>query len=127
LLPIPAAMAIEFSFGDDIEEACNRFLALPSETHLLCPRVSEDDDEDYDDLEEPGDVGTDEKQRRLEDFRSRVALVYQCSLIFGFEETSAASLQEQFKTRTSAFLQTCSHCVRTWHRNRAPFLKRLAE
>ncbi|KAI1875942.1 uncharacterized protein JN550_001438 [Neoarthrinium moseri] len=119
-------MAIDFHAGG-IEEACNRFLALPPEVHLLCPKVSEDDEEDYEDLSDPGEIGVAEKLQRLQDFRDRVGVVYQSSLIFGFEEGTAGDLQKTFSLRVGSLLQSCSHCARTWHRNRRPFLKTLAE
>ncbi|KAH8662064.1 SEN1 N terminal-domain-containing protein [Xylariales sp. PMI_506] len=119
-------MAIDFNVGT-IEEACNRFLAIPQDVHLLCPKVGEDDDEDYDDLDEPGAIGVDEKKKRLQDHKNRVALVYRSSLIFGFPEEDAGGLQDTFRTRTGAFLTSCAPCVRNWHRNRKPFLKHLSE
>jgi senataxin len=119
-------MAIDFDVVD-IEEACHKFLAIPLEVHLLCPKVSEDDDEDYEDLDEPGSIGIAEKERRIQEHKQRVGLVYRSSLIFGFPEDSAAYQQREFRSRTGGFLQTCAQCVRSWHRYRKPFLKHLSE
>jgi senataxin len=120
-------MAIDFNIAEDIPEAFNLFTNLPVDAHLLCPKVSEEDDEDYEDLSEPGDFGVEEKLKRIQEFKKRVGIAYQASLVFGFEEDNAASELEEFRSRTNSFLTTCSHCVRTWHRNRKPFLKHLSE
>lgn len=123
----PATMTIDFNAAEGIPEAYELFITLPTEAHLLCPKISEEDEEDYDDVEEPGEVGVEEKLRRLQDFRRRVGVVYQTSLIFGFEEENAAPQLKEFRVRTNGFLTICSQCVRTWHRNRKPFLKHLSE
>ncbi|KAF7532647.1 hypothetical protein G7054_g7758 [Neopestalotiopsis clavispora] len=120
-------MAIDFKVAEGMPEAYSLFINFPVDEHLLCPRVSEDDEEDYDDLTDPGDVGIEEKLRRLEAFRRRVGTVYQTSLIFGYEEANAANELREFTNRTNSFLTTCSHCVRTWHRTRKSFLKHLTE
>ncbi|KAM0812914.1 putative SEN1 N terminal-domain-containing protein [Seiridium cardinale] len=120
-------MAIDFNVAEDIPEAYDLFINLPVEAHLLCPKVSEEDDEDYEDTAEPGDIGVEEKARRIQDFKRRVGIVYQTSLIFGFEEENAALQLQEFRTRTNGFLTVCSQCVRTWHRHRKPFLKHLSE
>ncbi|KAH6647006.1 SEN1 N terminal-domain-containing protein [Truncatella angustata] len=120
-------MTINFHVAEGIPEAYDLFINLPDEVHLLCPKTSEDDDEDYEDLKEPGEIGVEEKERRVQDFKKRVGIAYQTSLIFGFEEENAALQLQEFRTRTNSFLTTCSQCVRTWHRNRKPFLKQLAE
>lgn len=120
-------MAVDFNVAEGIPEAYTLFVNLPVEAHLLCPKVSEEDDEEYDELSDPGDVGIAEKLRRIQDFKRRVGLTYQTSLIFGFEEENAALQLQEFRSRTNSFLTTCSQCVRNWHRNRKPFLKHLSE
>lgn len=120
-------MAIDFNVAEGIPEAYALFVNIPADAHLLCPKISDDDEEDYDDVKEPGDVGVEEKLRRFQDFKRRVGIVYQTSLIFGFEEENAALQLKEFRLRTNGCLTTCSQCVRTWHRNRKPFLKHLSE
>ncbi|KAI4602251.1 DEAD-box type RNA helicase [Pestalotiopsis sp. 9143b] len=119
--------SIDFKVAEEIHEAYNLFINIPLDEHLLCPKVSEEDDEDYEDLADPGDVGVEEKLKRLQAFRKRVGTVYHTSLIFGFEPENAANEIAQFTSRTNSFLTTCSHCVRNWHRTRKSFLKHLTE
>jgi senataxin len=119
-------MVIDFDVGG-IEEACDKFLAISTEVHLLCPKISEDDDEDYEDIDEPGSIGIAKKLERIEEHKTRVAIVYRSSLIFGFPEDGAAYQQREFRSRTGGFLQACAHCVRSWHRYRKAFLEHLSE
>ncbi|KAK7743638.1 DEAD-box type RNA helicase [Diatrype stigma] len=94
---------------------------------MCCPKISDDDEEDYDDLEEPGEIGVAEKEKRIADGKKRLELLYDCSLIIGLPAGSAPVLSDEFARRSNAFLRACSACVRNWHKGRRPFLKRLSE
>lgn len=110
-----------------LEKTYEELRDIPLECHMCCPKVSDDDDEDYDDLEEPGEIGIAEKEKRVADGKKRMELLYEGSLILGLPAGSAPVLGDEFNNRSSAFLKACSTCVRNWHKGRRPFLKRLSE
>ncbi|KAK8114122.1 hypothetical protein PG999_006191 [Apiospora kogelbergensis] len=119
-------MAVDSSMNA-LGQACDEFMAIPSELHLMCPKTSDDDEEDYEDLSEPGDIGIDRKKQRVEEGASRFDTTYRCSLILGFSDAAFQEVQNVFKTRVNEVLTTCSACVRGWHRSRKRFLKYLSE
>ena len=119
-------MALDSSMNA-LGRTCDEFMAIPSEMHLMCPKTSEDDEEDYEDLSEPGDIGTDQKKQNVEEGSSRLDITYRCSLILGFSDDAFQDMQNVFNTRVNELLTSCSACVRGWHRNRKRFLKYLSE
>ncbi|KAI5921877.1 SEN1 N terminal-domain-containing protein [Camillea tinctor] len=106
-----------------LDIAFNKIRALPPETHLFCPKISEDDDVNYNDPEADDEISIAEKQKRIQDGVIRLDLMYSCSLILGVDQSTATSMIEEFKTRSDAFLKTCATCVRNWHKARESFLK----
>lgn len=111
-----------------LQKAFHDLGALSYDLHLMCPKVSEDDDEEYEDLEEAGEIGIEEKKKRTEAAAARLDTVYRCSLVLGFgADGGAGELLTVFKNRVNSLLETCAGCVRGWHRKRKPFLKDLIE
>ncbi|KAK8139529.1 hypothetical protein PG984_000652 [Apiospora sp. TS-2023a] len=119
-------MALDSSMNA-LGRACEEFIAIPPDLHLMCPKTSDDDEEDYDDLSEPGDIGIDQKKQRVEEGSTRLDATYRCSLILGFSDEAFEEVQNIFKTRSNELLTSCSACVRGWHRSRKRFLKYLSE
>ena len=112
---------------DILEKTYEELRAIPTEHHMCCPKISEDDDEDYDDLESPGEISVEVKEQRIVDGNKRLYLLYDCSLILGLPPGSTPILSDEFSKRSNAFLKACASCVRNWHRGRRPFLKRMSE
>ena len=112
---------------DILEKTYEELRDIPLECHMCCPKVSDDDEEDYDDLENPGDISIEDKTKRVEEGKKRLDLLYDCSLILGLPAGSAPVLSNEFSKRSNAFLRACAGCVRNWHKGRRPFLKRLSE
>lgn len=112
---------------DILEKTYEELRSIPTERHMCCPKISEDDDEDYDDLESPGEISVAVKEQRIADGNKRLYLLYDCSLILGLPAGSAPILSDEFSKRSNAFLKACASCVRNWHRGRRPFLKRMSE
>ncbi len=110
-----------------LEKTYEELRNIPPECHMCCPKVSDDDEEDYDDLEGPGKIGIAVKQDRVTNGKKRLDLLYDCSLILGLPADSAPVLSNEFSNRSNAFLRACASCVRNWHKGRRPFLKRLSE
>jgi senataxin len=114
---------------DYLIEAYKKLHAIPEPVHWFCPKVSEDDLEDYyghpdKDGEE---ITKEEKAKRLEDFIPRRNLAYKFCLVIGVSREQVAAWQDWYLERTHHFLTTCHLCIRNWHRQRQPFLKLLAE
>ncbi|KAI1080439.1 SEN1 N terminal-domain-containing protein [Whalleya microplaca] len=110
-----------------LEDAFNQLHAFPHEAHLFCPKISEDDEEIYEDLETPGTISVAEKQQRIRQGKERLDQMYLCSLILGLEEEAAGTLGPEFGVRTNNFLKSCATCVRNWHKGRKPFLKHISQ
>ncbi|KAI1104571.1 SEN1 N terminal-domain-containing protein [Jackrogersella minutella] len=115
------------SVNDLLEDAFNKLRDFSQETHLCCPRVSEEDDEIYDDPDAPSKITIAEKEQRIQQGKDRLNQAYVCSLILGLEEESAGNLGQEFGLRTNAFLKSCATCVRNWHKGRKPFLKDISQ
>ncbi|KAI0395600.1 SEN1 N terminal-domain-containing protein [Xylariaceae sp. FL0594] len=99
---------------------------IPPGVHLFCPRISEDDDEIYEDADAVTNLTRQEREHRIEEGQSRLDLMYNCSLILGLSREAAGPLRDDFDARTDDFLQTCASCVRNWHKGRTQFLKDIA-
>lgn len=110
-----------------LEKTFEELCSFPTESHLCCPKVSEDDDEDYDDLESPGDISIKDKEQRVADGSRRLYVLYDFSLSLGFKNEEASALQAEFIKRSNVFLKACAACVRNWHKQRRAFLKRISE
>ncbi|KAI0838252.1 SEN1 N terminal-domain-containing protein [Hypoxylon sp. FL0890] len=110
-----------------LEGSFNDMRGYPEEFHLCCPRISEDDDEIYDDPDAPSKIGAAEKEKRIQEGEIRLNTVYTCSLILGVGEESAEGLGHEFGGRINTFLKSCATCVRNWHKGRKSFLKSVAE
>ncbi|OTB03958.1 hypothetical protein M426DRAFT_321255 [Hypoxylon sp. CI-4A] len=115
------------SMHDLLENSFSELQAIPSEFHLFCPRISEDDEEVYDNPDSPTKISASEKEQRIQEGKDRLDLTYRCSLILGVGEEAAGNLPHQFGLRTNAFLQSCANCVRNWHKGRRGFLKIISQ
>lgn len=96
---------------------------IPPELHLLCPKVNDEDVEDYEDLDEPGDISAEEKKKRIEDAKARHEITYRLCFLMGLSEEQAGSWMETWAQRLEGFLTKCDRCIRNWHLGREPFLK----
>jgi senataxin len=101
---------------------------LPSDCHLLCPKVDSDDHEDYSVLDDPESAITvEDKKQRIEDGNRRIEITYWNSLIFGFEKSEAGKWAEEFKDRLETGLKNCSDCAFNWHMQRRLHLAKFSE
>lgn len=106
-----------------IMEDYHKLEEIPPEAHLLCPKVDDDDCENYDDLDDPGDISAEEKKRRLEDAKKRHEITYRLCFLMGLSEEQGSTWIEVWAKRLEGFLTRCDRCVRSWHLGREPFLK----
>ncbi|KAI0019110.1 SEN1 N terminal-domain-containing protein [Xylariomycetidae sp. FL0641] len=109
-----------------LAEAFDQLQKIPPPCHLFCPKVSDEDDEVYEDPEAATQLSPSEKEQRIQEGAERVDIMYSCSMILGFDEGTGDSYREEFIERATAFLSSCPACVRNWHKGRNPFLKHLS-
>ncbi|KAJ4147646.1 hypothetical protein LMH87_002156 [Akanthomyces muscarius] len=114
--------------SDELGKWFDEFQAIPPETHLLCPRIHDDDGENYRVLDDPDSTITrEEKEKRIEAGNSRINVTYWNSLIFGFDKKDAGKWLGDFSRRLDAALKSCSECVLNWHMRRKPQMQKFLE
>ncbi|POR34180.1 Helicase SEN1 [Tolypocladium paradoxum] len=115
-------------FNEDLGRWFDELQKIPADHHLLCPKVSHDDDENYKSLDDlDTSISTDEKEARIRDAERRIEITYWNSLIFGFEKKHAGKWLEEFTTRLEESLKVCSDCVLNWHMKRKAQLQKFSE
>ena len=114
--------------NEELAASFEKLQQLSPEAHLLCPKLSDDDFENYRDLADPNtEITLDEKKKRIEDGARRIEITYWNSLIFGFDRKEAGKWLEEFSTRLDNCLKFCSDCVLNWHMTRKAHLQKFAE
>lgn len=102
--------------------------ALPSDVHLLCPRLNDDDNENYQDLHDPGsEIDAEERRKRIKDGEERLVITYWNSLVLGFDRRDAGQWADDLENRLNACLQNCADCVLNWHMQRKKLMHQFAE
>ncbi|KAK4229582.1 putative helicase [Podospora fimiseda] len=100
---------------------------FPPDAHLCCPKVHDEDDNDYSQFDDPygDDITTTEKRLRVEQYKHRLSVTYDLSLLMGIPQDRASTWLHEWKDKVESFLQRCDDCIRNWHRGREQFVKRL--
>lgn len=115
-------------YNEDLAKWFEELQKVPPDHHLLCPKVSNDDPEEYKKLDDPeSEITVDEKKRRIEDGDRRIEITYWNSLIFGFEKEDAGQWLNEFTTRLESCLKKCAICVLNWHMKRKAHLQKFSE
>ncbi|KAK7740756.1 DEAD-box type RNA helicase [Cytospora paraplurivora] len=110
---------------EGVTESYKEWVTIQPEHHLLCPKLSDEDDEDYRDHGPSSAITAEEKEQRLQDAQRRVDLTYDLSLLLGITEEQSSGLKEQWIDRTEFFLTKCDACVLRWHMHRKKFFEKL--
>lgn len=101
---------------------------LPRGPHFFCPKVNDDDGEDYDSPGPPiTDITPEEKRERIQCAQRRKALTYDLSLLLGIDQETVGDWIHDWTTRVNACLTNCDSCILAYHMQRKPFLKTLRE
>lgn len=104
------------------------FQKIDPALHLLCPKISDDDVENYRNLADPSStISIEEKKKRVQEGEGRLEITYWNSLIFGFDKKDAGKWLEDFTQKLEHCLKTCSECVLNWHMRRKAHLQKFAE
>ncbi|KAK4649494.1 DEAD-box type RNA helicase [Podospora bellae-mahoneyi] len=126
---------MEGNLEQTIIEWHNDFEDFPPDAHLCCPKLNDDDLTDYENLDFPdepdesggGAVSVEEKKKRNEDYKHRLQISYNLSLLMGLPPERSSTWLPNWKERVETYLTRCDSCIRRWHRAREPFLQRLPE
>jgi senataxin len=114
-------------FEEFIAKAYEDFLKVPEDVHLLCPKISPDDLEDYEDLEHGSETITaEEKKKRVEDGQARQRIAYQAGVILSYPRDKSGVWLANFSARMEYYLQSCDKCVTNWHMGRKAGLQDLS-
>lgn len=114
--------------NEELAKWFEKLQAIPSQYHLLCPKLSDEDNENYRIPYDPSsEISADEKKKRVQDGERRVEITYWNSLIFGFDKKDAGKWLDDFTERLDGCLKYCSDCVLNWHMKRRAHLQKFAE
>lgn len=101
---------------------------FPRGPHFFCPKVDDEDDEDYNSPGPPTtDITPEEKRKRIKDAESRRDVTYELSLMLGIARDTVGDWYNDWDTRVEACLTSCDKCILTYHMHRKAFLKGLRE
>lgn len=98
---------------------------LPVDSHLLCPKINNDDDEDYGGLSGTS-TASPIKEKRIQDGQHRIEVTYWNSLILGFDKKDAGEWLTDFTARLETCLKFCPECVLNWHMQRKRHLRKFS-
>lgn len=114
--------------NEELAKWFDEFQTINPESHLLCPKISDEDVENYKTLSDPHtSISIEEKQKRIENGESRIEITYWNSLIFGYDKKDAGKWLDTFTDRLEHCLKLCSECVLNWHMRRRIHLDKFAE
>lgn len=114
--------------NEDLEKWFEELQKIPPGYHLLCPKISDEDDEIYKSLDDPDSkISLDVKKARIKNGEERITVTYWNSLIFGFDKKYAGKWLDDFTQRLENCLVLCSECVLNWHMKRKAHLQMFSE
>lgn len=115
-------------FNEELVTWFTKLQELPPECHLLCPRLSEEDGENYKVLDDPESaISVEEKKSRIAAVEERIRITYWSSLVFGFDKQTAGHWLDEFSQKLEYCLKYCADCVLTWHMKRKPNIQVFSE
>lgn len=113
---------------DEITAAYEKWGHLDQIKHLFCPKVDDEDEEDYGSTGTPlTNISAAEREQRIQDARERRELTYELSLLMGISTEMSAGWIEPWKKGVEKFLTKCDCCILNYHMQRKAFLKKLRE
>ncbi|KAM0561006.1 hypothetical protein ACHAPJ_003506 [Fusarium lateritium] len=114
--------------NEELSQWYEKIQNFDDECHLLCPRINDDDNENYRIREDPdSSIPQDEKDSRIQKGKERLEITYWNSLIFGFDKSSQGKWGEQLGERLNGCLKHCADCVYNWHMKRRALLQQFQD
>lgn len=113
---------------DRIIEVYDEWKHLGSVKHLLCPKIDDEDQEDYDSPGPPiTDITAEQKEQRIQDAQHRKDLTYELTLLLGITRHMSGGWIEVWTEGIERNLTKCDACILYYHMHRKAFLKKLRE
>ncbi|KAJ4408860.1 DEAD-box type RNA helicase [Gnomoniopsis sp. IMI 355080] len=113
---------------DEITAAYEKWGHLDQIKHLFCPKIDDEDEEDYGSTGPPlTDISVAERDKRIQDAQERRELTYELSLLMGISTDMSVGWIEPWKKGVEKFLTKCDTCILNYHMHRKAFLKKLRE
>lgn len=113
---------------DAITAAYQEWKDLDKEKHFLCPKVDDEDGEDYTSAGPPvTPITPEEKARRIQESNHRRDLTYKLTLLLGITHEMSAGWLEPWTQAIEHCLTKCDACILNYHMQRKPFLRMLRE
>ncbi|KAM5346868.1 hypothetical protein ACJ41O_009873 [Fusarium nematophilum] len=113
---------------EELNKWYEKIQEFPKGSHLLCPQLGDDDEENYKVLDDPdSNISQDEKRDRIQKGNERLEITYWNSLIFGFDKEIQGKWGDAFGERLSESLRNCADCAFNWHMKRRAVLQKFSE
>ncbi|KAF5019905.1 hypothetical protein F66182_8067 [Fusarium sp. NRRL 66182] len=114
--------------NEELTKWYEKIQKFDQECHLLCPRIGDDDNENYKIAEDPDSaISQEEKNSRIQKGKERLEVTYWNCLIFGFDKSSQGKWGEELAERLNGCLKHCADCVYNWHMKRKLLLQQFNE
>jgi senataxin len=116
------------SINEVIDSWYAKFEAFPADLHMLCPKVDDDDQEDYTKLDDGfSSMTRSDKERRIQDGIERRRTTLWNSILFALEASRTQEKLEAYSLRLEHALTSCDKCIMNWHMGQTPFLREVQE
>lgn len=113
---------------DEITAAYEKWKQLDQIKHLFCPKIDDEDEEDYGSTGPPlTNISVAERDKRIQDAQERQELSYELSLLMGISSEMSVGWIEPWKKGIERCLTRCDSCILNYHMQRKSFLKKLRE
>ncbi|EXK99001.1 hypothetical protein FOQG_01697 [Fusarium oxysporum f. sp. raphani 54005] len=113
---------------EQLSQWYEKIQCFDEECHLLCPRINDEDNENYKLVDDPdSSITQEEKNSRIKAGKERLEVTYWNCLIFGFDQSSQGKWGEQLSERLNGCLKHCADCVYNWHMQRRELLQQFQE
>ncbi|KAF4433115.1 hypothetical protein F53441_13785 [Fusarium austroafricanum] len=113
---------------EELSQWYEKIQKFDDECHLLCPRINEQDNENYKTLDDSDSaLKREDKDIRIQQGTERLEVTYWNCLIFGFDQSSQGKWGEQLSERLNGCLKHCADCVYNWHMKRRALLQQFQE
>jgi len=119
---------VNAQFDELMDKSWKDFAKIPAKLHPLCPKIDDDDAEDYDAPDDaPSELSSEERQQRIQDGKERVKIAYWASLVLSSPKDKSGARLVKWVERMEQYLSSCDKCVLNWHMGRKAALAEFSE